>query len=80
MSPHQAGRVHVCIGGVFCATAVDVTTLEEKEGEGHVMVTCLSRDLRLLAAAVLTSDTNRQKSTLYLQVVSNGPGTSLHRH
>ena len=64
--------MHVCIGGVFCATDVDIRAPATEEGEeSHVMITCLSRDLRLLTAVVLNFDPHQQKSALYLRVVSN---------
>ena len=51
----QSGALHICIGGVFCATSTASTGGEEHDGgqQSHVMVTCLSRDLKMLSAVSL---------------------------
>ena len=70
MSLHQSGVVHVCVGCVFCVTSIHVgghyTSDQEKS---HVIVTCLSGDLKLLSAISLFTD-GQQNSHLYLQTVS----------
>ena len=66
--------VHMCISGVFCATSVDVSSVEGNEPytagqESHVMVTYLSHDLKMLSSVSLIHD-RQQNSSLLLHTVS----------
>ena len=71
----QAGMVHICVSGVFCVTSVDVSSVDENEQcsrageESHVMVTCLTHDLKTLSSVSLTHD-RQQNSHLLLHTVS----------
>jgi hypothetical protein len=69
----KAGMVHMCISGVFCATSVDVSSVEGNEPytagqESHVMVTYLSHDLKMLSSVSLIHD-RQQNSSLLLHTV-----------
>lgn len=60
----------MCVGGVFHATSVDVSTKDgNSDQQSHVIVTCMSHDLQLLSSINLAHN-GEQKSNLYLHTVS----------
>ena len=66
--------VHICVSGVFCATSVDVSSADGNKKcrageESHVMVTCLSHDLKTLSSVSLAHD-RQQNSCLLFHTVS----------
>lgn len=68
----------MCIGGVFHATSVGIGTKEgnNSDQQSHVIVTCMSHDLKLLSSINLAHN-GEQKSNLYLHTVSIDEGETL---